>query len=263
MRKTFVWLGTIMLSLLLAECSYAETQSANPMITVSLDIIECSPEKLTQYALCKKSEKENDNWMFDLEFAEENVRDKLAILKKDKDVKIIFSTKIATGAGNTAIVDNVQPIECFAYFVGNDGTPERPEWVLKKEASYWYEGNFAEITPTITEKKKIDCEINCWKGELIDKVKFQSVKKILKWKKEYKNIKGEGWPKEDIYLPVINKLMITHQCLLEDGETVISGVNLSETAETDKKGNFKGKTGKKARLIFIGADINKIPLCPG
>lgn len=262
MKKAFARFGVMTLGLIWVACSYAQTRSANPIVTVSLDIIEeCSPEKLTRYALLQEEYCEEIGEFYYVP-VEGNVRDKLALLKKDKIVKIIFSTKITTGAGNTAIVDNTRPIEYFNYSIYNVGTAEFPEWALTKEALYKYEGNFCKVMPTITEKGEIDCAVDYWMGRLADKAKIISAKEF---KKGYKKLKVGSWPREEeLYWPIISeRKTLGSRHLLKDGETIVCGSGFFETSRMDKNGKIiKGKE-KKVGLIFIGADINKVPLCPG
>lgn len=196
-------------------------------ITISLDIIECAPEKPTEYDI-KYPEVRSGTIQ-----ADKGIRDKLSRLKKDKDITILYSTKVTTCLDNKVVVDNRQPLE-YLTLEEKDGT------TLKKEIAYT--GGLFEVKPTIAKDGKINLDYHFWVGEL--KSRFSNNKDIP----------------EELGYPVMDTRSSSSSISLENGETIIS-IGGSHGIWKDRLGNIT-KEEIKARIICIGADINKAPSAP-
>ena len=228
----------IVFNIALAVSSYAELknvvpeglQTDKPTITISLDLIECAPEKLTGYGI-KYSEVQSGVIQ-----ADKDIRDKLSRLKKDKDIKILYSTKVATCLDNKVVVDNRQPLEYLTL-------EEKDATTLKKEIAYT--GGLFEVKPTIAKDGKINLDYHFWVGEL--KGRFSNNKDI---------------PQELGY-PLMDTRSSSSSISLENGETVVLGGMVKEDEIwTNHEGVTTKKGERKALIICIGADINKSPSPP-
>lgn len=240
MRKVLLGVFILLLvafNITLAVSSYAEpnegSQIVKPTITISLDLIECTPEKLAEYGL-KFPSSLTEVQSSEIQ-ADKDIRDKLSRLKKDKDIKIVYSTKVTTYPGNKVIVDNRQPLE---YLV-----PEEDGTTFKKEIKYT--GNFFEVNPTITKDGNISFDYHFWVGEL--KGRFSNNKDI---------------PQELGY-PMFNVSSSNSCARLNDGETIIvSGISKKDEIWTNHEGVMTKREERKARICCLGADIDKSPSPP-
>lgn len=221
---------------LAAVNSYAEVQDVYAIaeekaeihdftVTISLDLIECAPEKLTEYGI------KYPQIQSDIIHPDKDIRDKLSRLKKDKDIKILYSTKVTTCPDNKVIVDNRQPLEYLTL-------EEKDATTLKKEIAYT--GGLFEVKPTIAKDGKINLDYHFWVGELKGRVS-----------------NNKDIPQELGY-PVMDTRSSQSAISLENGETIIMGGMVKEDEIwTNHEGVMTKKVGRKALVICIGADINQ------
>lgn len=235
MRKRVFVLLLVAFNLLIVN-SYAEVkwdvvdesklppEGSKTTITISLDLIECAPEKLTEYGI-KYPEVGSGTVEVDKE-----MRGKLSRLKKDKDIKILYSTKLTTYPDDKVIVDNRQPLE-YLTLEEKDGT------TLKKEIKLV--GNFFEVKPTITKDGEIDVHQRFWVSKAVHRVSSD------------KRIPEElGYPAEDG-----NGSNSTMR--LKDGETkILGGIAGDARTRTLTSVGFVTEQKRRSVIICIGADIN-------
>lgn len=241
------FIGLIVFSAMITTSSYAEVkdivveesklppEGCKTTITISLDIIECAPEKLKEYGLKYPPS------LTDIQSGkirpDKEIRDKLSRLKKDKDIKILYSTKLTTYPDNRVIVDNRQPLE---YLVPKE---KGEAGALKKEIMLV--GNFFEVKPTITKDGEVVLDYHFWVSERVHRVSTD------------KRIPEElGHPAQDGYGS-------TSSMQLKDGETVVlGGVTSDSRTKSLRSVGFVTEQKRKSVIICFGVDINRTPSAP-
>lgn len=200
-------------------------------ITISLDLIGCPLEKLAEYGI-KYPEVQSGTIQPD-----KDIRDKLSRLKKDKDIKILYSAKVTTYPDNKVIVDNRQPLEYLA--------PEKRDGITTFKKEVAYTGNLFEINPTITKDGNISFSYNFWKGD------FQC------------RISNNKDIPEELGYPINNVSSMKSRATLKNGETIIAGSAMKnpQTKTRIDAGDITEKE-TKAFIYCLGADINKSPSPP-
>lgn len=199
-------------------------EGSKTTITISLDIIECAPEKPTEYDI-KYPEVRSGTIQ-----ADKGIRDKLSRLKKDKDIKILYSTKVTTYPDNKVIVDNRQSLEYLA--------PEERNGITTFKKEIAYTGNLFEVNPNITKDGNISFTYNFWKGD------FQC------------RISNNKDIPEELGYPINNVNSTNSRATLKDGETIITASMLKNTqtkSHTDAGDIIEKET--KAFIYCFGADI--------